>query len=354
MMIKKLKYGGLVLAGGILLMTASCRKWLPADLDYLSQKATYTQTEFNPILGRTTLYSLIFNTDNSNTPINFKITNVRYRLSGKPTNDLDKEVQVLVWKEAYTGYEKSVAEINAKRTTETHPIWEIRPTSGDFILWASADSTMLHQQPDSGYLFDVIASNSGGTNTYQNLVLDPLREEPYEPYDRDQVTGERLKTYPNPLDSSRFIYRYIHPSISNIVGDSTDLPMRSDSVRVLFHKTGSGNSLTFKFLDKDSMLINPARFNDTRWDSLVHGFNVKVTDTAVRYDVAYPIPVVKYRTRFTTSDGSEAAVKFTYDRIGYGNIREKCSVSFNFAIYQKGDWDVIFYFYSDNPKFRNE
>ncbi len=353
-MSKRLKYGLMFWMVGGILMFSSCKKWLPADLEYLSPKATYTQTEFNPILGRTTLYSLIFNTDNSNTPIHFKMTNVRYRISGEPTDDLEKEIPVQVWKKAYTGYEKSVAEINAKRTIENHPVWEIRPTSGDFILWASADSAMLKQQPDSGYVFDVEVSNSGGKNTYKNLILDPLREQPYEPYDHDPITGERLKRYPNPLDSSTFKYEYIHPNLANITGDSTGLPIRSDSVRVFFHKTGDGNSLTFKFLDKDSLPINPARFNDTRWDSLVHGFNVKVTDQYVRYDVAYPIPVVKYRTRFTTSDGSEAAVKFTYDRIGFGNIREQCSVAFNFAIYEKGDWEVVFYFYSDNPKFRNE
>jgi hypothetical protein len=213
---------------------------------------------------------------------------------------------------------------------------------------------MLHQQPDSGYLFDVVASNSGGTNTYTDLVLDPFREQPYQPYDRDAFTGQRLRLYPNPLDSSSFTYVYLHPTLTNVTGDSTNMPMRNDSVRVLFHKTGNGNTLTFKFLNKDSLPINPAFFNDTRWDSLVHGFNMKVTDQYVRYDVAYPVPVVKFRTRFTTSDGSEASVKFSYDSIAYGNTRQICSIAFNFAIYEKGDWEVVFYFYSDNPKFRNE
>lgn len=351
---KRLKYGLLIIMGGALAIVTSCRKWLPKDLDYLSPQATFTQKQFHPIMGRTTEYSQVFNTDNSNTPIHFQITNVRYRSTGKPTDDLGKMVPVLVWKEAYTGYEKSVAEINAKRVMEDHPLWEVRKTSGDFILWASADSTMLHHQPDSGYLFDVIASNSGGTNTYKDMVLEPFREQPYEPYDRDPLTGERLKIQPNPVDSSVFSYVYLHPTLSNIVGDSTDLPMRNDSVRVFIRKTGDGNSLTFKFLNKDSLPINPARFNDTRWDSLVHGFNAKVTDTYVRYDVAYPIPVIKYRTRFTNSDGSEASVQFSFDRIGYGNLRQTCTMAFNFAIYEKGDWEVLFYFYSDNPKFRNE
>lgn len=344
----------LLIAFGALFMAVSCKKWLPKDLDYLSPQAVFTQQEFYPYLGRTTEYSRIFSTDNSNTPIHFEITNVRYKKSGKPTNDLAKEVPVLVWRKAYTGYEKSLAEINAKRELENHPLWEVRKTSGDFILWSSADSTMLRQQPDSGYLFDVVASNSGGSRTFKDLILDPVRAMPYEPNVIDPQTGQQLKDYPTPNDSSVFSLRYIHPQAYNMTGDSTDLPLRGDSVRVFFHKTGNGNSLTFKFLNKDSLPIDPAKFNRTIWDSVVHGFNVKVTDTYVRYEVAYPIPLVKYRTRFTTSNGSEASASFTYNRIGFGGYRQTCTLNFNFAIYQKGDWEIAFYFYSDNPKFRDE
>lgn len=344
----------LLVAAGFLIMAGSCKKWLPQDLDYLSPQAVFTQTEFYPYLGRTTEYSRVFNTDNSNTPIHFEITNVRYKASGKATNDLSKEVPVLVWRQAYTGYETSLAEINEKRELETHPIWEVRATSGDFILWASADSTMLRQQPDSGYLFDVVASNSGGSRTFKDLVLAPIREMPYEPNVIDPETGTQLRDYPSPNDSSIFRLRYIHPQAFNITGDSTDLPLRGDSIRVYFHKTGDGNSLTFKFMNKDSLPINPANFNRTIWDSVVHGFNVQLTNTSVRYEVAYPIPVVRYRTRFTSSSGAEASATFSYNRIGFGGVRETCGLTFNFAIYQKGDWEIIFHFYSDNPKFRNE
>lgn len=352
-MANKTKYY-LLIAAGIVLTAVSCKKWLPKDLDYLSPQAVYTQTEFYPYLGRTTEYARIFSTDNSNTPIHFEITNVRYKRTNKPTNDLDKEVPVLVWKKGYTGYEKSLEEINAKRELENHHLWEVRETSGDFIFWASADSTMVRQQPDSGYLFDVVASNSGGSRTFHDLVLDPYRNIPYEPNVIDPLTGQQERLYLSPFDSSLFQLQYIHPQAYGMTGDSTDLVLRGDSIRVFFTKTGNGNSLTFKFLDKDSIPINPAKFNRTIWDSVVHGFNVKVTDTYVRYDVAYPIPLVKYRTRYTNSNGSQASATFTYNRIGFGGIRQTCSLNLNFAIYQKGDWEIAFYFYSDNPKFRNE
>ncbi|GAA4319637.1 DUF5007 domain-containing protein [Compostibacter hankyongensis] len=348
----KIKYllSAIVFSG---ILITSCRKWLPGDLDYLSPQAVFTQTQYQPILGRTTLYSRVFNTDNSTTPIHFEITNVRYKENGNPTDDLAREVPALTWKAAYTGYEKSLAEIEAKRTMEPHPLWEIREKSGDFILWSSADSTMLRQQPDSGYLFDVVASNSGGANTYKDLLLMPLRAQPYSPYEYDEITGERAKQY---LTEDSSVYRliYLHPNIYNITGDSTDLLLKSDSVRVYFHKKGNGSSLTFKFLNKDSLPISPSNFNRTIWDSVVHGFNVKITKDAVSYDVAYPIPLVRYPTRFTTTDGSQAHVVFTFDRLGFGGIRQTGTIDFSFSIFQKGDWEIIFHFYSDNPRFSDE
>lgn len=355
-MSKILKYGLTASFVALMLGMAACKKWMPEDLDYLSPKAVYTQKIFNPVIGRTTVYSRVFSTDNSTTPINFKITNVRYAATGEPTKDLEKVIPVWVWKEGYTGNETSLAEIEAKRQQENHPIWEIREKSGDFILWAAADSNMLKQQPDLGYLFDVVASNSGGTNTYKDLTLAPMRELPYSPAtDINPLTGQRALIYPDPADSSRFRYAYASPGVSNMLGDSSELPIKSDSVKVIFHKTGNGNSLTFKFLGKDSLPINPALFNTTGpLDSLVHGFNVKQTHEYIRYDVAYPIPVINYATRWTTGDGSQAKVRFSFDRKAYGGIVQRASLDFSFAIYQKGDWEVIFYFFSDNPRFRDE
>ncbi|GEP93188.1 DUF5007 domain-containing protein [Chitinophaga terrae (ex Kim and Jung 2007)] len=333
----------------------ACRKWLPEDLDYLSPKAGYTQKVFNPVLGRTTVYSRVFNTDNSTTPLSFRIVNVRLKSTGEITHDLEKMVPVWVWKKAYTGDEKSVAEIDAKRTQENHPVWEIREKSGDFILWNTADSTMLRQMPDPGYLFDVVVTNSGGTNTYKDISLAPMWQLPYSPAkDINPLTGQPMtEKYVN--DTNQTVLIYNHPSVSNMIGDSTELPIINDSVRVLFRKTGNGSSVSFKFLNKDSVLMDPALFTKTQpLDSLIHGFNAKRSATAIRYDVAYPIPVVNFPTRWTTSDGSQANVSFAFDRKGFGGRTIRATLNFQFAIYQKGDWDVIFFFASDTPRFRDE
>ncbi|WP_158563273.1 DUF5007 domain-containing protein [Chitinophaga silvatica] len=351
------KYSFIGLLTTLVVALGACKKWLPEDLDYISPKAGFVQVLFNPTLGRTTVYSRVFNTDNSTTPLTFKIVNVRLRGTGEPTHDFEKTVPVWVWTRSYTGDEKSVAEIDAKRKLENHQVFEIREKSGDFILWNAADSTMLRQLPDPGYLFDVVVSNSGGTNTYKDLTLTPQWGIPYSPDDDvNPLTGKPMEEkIKGSSDTTKTQLKYIHPVVFNMLGDSTELPIKSDSVRVMFRKTGDGSSLTFKFLNKDSLLMNPANFNRTGpLDSLLHGFNVKATSTYIRYDVAYPIPVVNYPTRWTTGDGRQTKVEFAFDRKGFGGSIQRGYLDFSFAIYQKGDWEVIFFFASDTPRFRDE
>jgi hypothetical protein len=337
----------------LVLLLFACRKWAAEDLDFLSGRAVYNQKVFTPILGRTVLYSQIFNTDASTTPISFRILNVRYKKDGTPANDFEQQVDVQVWKSTYTGEEKTLAEIEGKRGIEKHAVFEVRPTSGDFILWAEAVGASMRHQPDSGYLFDVEATNSGGTNTYKDLSLMPMREQPYAPYEYDALTGRQRANYPNPADSSLFELIYNHPGVYNMVDDDTNLDLRGDSVRVFFHRKGDGNSLTFKFMNKDSLPMDPKNFNLTPWDSLLHGFDKQMMETEVSYQVAYPIPAMRFKTRYTNGDGSQAYVKFSFSRVGFGNIRQIGVLDLNFNIYKKGDWEIIFYF-RNNPRFRDE
>lgn len=329
-----------------LLLLVSCKKNLPEDLDYLSDKAIYTTTTFNPVLGRTTFYGNIFNPGQSSLPLNFSVVNVRTS-SGKLTDVFRDSVDVLAWKRGYTGLEKTLDEIQQKRGPEKHRLWEVRPHSGEFVLWAAATDQLLAHLPDSGYIFDVEVSNSGGHRTYKDLRLIPYRQRAYEPNQLDPVTGEIKK------DGSGNLL-YVNPTVTNIIGDISGKSLSSSQVRVYFTKKGAGNSLTFRFFDKDSLPIDPAKFNRTVWDSIVHGFNPRKTTTGVTYDVAYPVPLVKLKTRFTNNDGSQASVTFTYDRLGIGGIRSVSSLLLNFNLYEKGDWEIAFHFYNDTPRFRDE
>lgn len=327
-----------LLTGSIAL--SACKKNLPDERLSIANDSQYTQYLYQPVLGRNTLFTNNFQYGNSSRPLDFKIVNMR-TFNGEPAPELTNNYPVTVWKTAYDGTEKSLAEIEAKRTTENHPLFEVRPHSGEFMMWAAANSNMVKAQPDSGYVFDVEMSNSGGRKYYQNFRLRPLRERPYEPSNLDPVTGQGTSVSVNP--TSVFI-----------TGERGQLLNTRDDVQVLFKKAGNGNSITFKFADTLSNPIDPNKFAATDWGNLVHGFNMVKDATKVKYEVAYPIPCSAYPTKYTTLSGDQARVVFRFNRQAFGNIQQQCYLAFNFNIYQKGDWEITFWFKRDKPKFDND
>lgn len=337
----------LAFAAVIVSTATGCKKWLdiPADVDYFSEKVDYTTKTFSPVLGRTTVITNIFNYDNSSLPLTFQLLNVR-KADGSPADNLTKVQPVWVWSTAYDGKETSLQQILDKRKKEDHPLWELRK-SGDLILWQSATNTLVPAYQGStnpgGYLFDVKVSNSGGEKTIKDLLLNPLREMPYEPTNMDVISSL-------PKDS-------ILPSeLSGMIGQNTRKALSNDNkdVYIYFKRTGNGNSLTFKFLDKNKNPMNVNDFKDTKWAELIHGFNMQKTGDYVRYDVAYPIPLVKLPTKYTNGDGSRAMVEFSYSRIGFNGIRETGKLKFNFSIFREGDWEIDFHFRNDTPRFQDE
>ena len=321
------------------MVLASCKKNLPDSRLSIAADTQYSQYLYEPVLGRNTLFSNVLQYGNSSRPLDFKIVNMR-TFSGEAAPELENFYPVKVWKVPYNGTEKSLAEIEAKRVIENHQLFEIRPHSGDFLMWGEANSNQIKAQPDSGYVFDVEMSNSGGRRYFQNFRLLPRRERPYEPSNLNAVTGQGT-------DVS------VSPSSVNIIGERTGQPLFSD-VRVLFKKAGNGNSLTFKFVDTLSNPIDPNKFSGTDWPNLVHGFNMVKTNTSVKYEVAYPIPLTAYPTKYTTLAGNQSRVVFRFDRQAFGNVLQKNFVALNFNIYQKGDWEITIWFKGDKPKFDND
>ncbi|WP_316794519.1 DUF5007 domain-containing protein [Pedobacter frigoris] len=328
----------LLLLSGVISLS-SCRKNLPDERQSIAKDSKYTQLVYQPVLGRNTLYANVFQYGNSSRPLNFKIVNMR-TFTNEAAPELTNNYPVLVWKKIYDGTEKSLAEIEAKRVLENHPLFEIRPHSGEFMMWAAANSNMIKAQPDSGYVFDVEMSNSGGRTYFQNLRLRPLRERSYEPSNLDPVTGQGTSVS-------------VNPSAVSIVGERGQ-PMSTRDVQVLFKRTGNGNSLAFKFIDTLSNPINPDKFATTDWPNLVHGFNMVKDANQVKYQVAYPIPCTPYPSKYTSPSGDQARVVFRFERLGFGGVLQKHSLIFNFNIFQKGDWEITFWFTRDKPKFEND
>jgi hypothetical protein len=346
-----------------LLVFPSCKKLynLPDAKEYLSNNINYDNKIIEPVLGRYNLHGG-FKADNSSFPLKFEIQNARYG-DGRPVTDIFQLKQTYVWTGAYDGLEKSLAEIEAKRKLEEHPLFEVRP-SGEFITWASSSNDLIKPRPsDSTNLaqdtrfFDLKISNSGGSIVLKDFQLRPWRERPYSPdNDINPYTGGINRDPVAPNDPKR--RDYIRPRLDNVIGENTLKSLRSDDnekdviVYIRRFTGGNGHNLRFKFLNTDSLPMNPVLFNETKWDRLVHGFNRQTTSEYVQYDVAYPIPLTSVQTQYT--DGGNARAEFRYSRRGFGGGLTTAMFGLDFKIFAPGDWEIVFYFKKDNPKFEDE
>lgn len=345
---KDLKIYGLMLLAAAGTIHA-CIK-VPADVDFISSQASYTKTLYEPVLGRTTLYpeeqsTVLFNADNSTLPLTFSIMNFRDS-KGQETDVFNKTFPVQVWKEAYTGEETTREEVEKKRTVEERKLFEIREHSGQFVMWAPTSLAYLNaikQQPDDGYTFDVQVANSGGTKMIRGMQLKPMRSRPYEPSATDPVTGNMLG---NPTVSS----------ISSMYDVHTASTISASDVAVVFYKEreSAGHTLTFEFRDTAYRPIDPQLFSATKWVELLHHFgSPKFEADRVVFDVAYPIPLSRRPTRYTNFNGTRAKLEFGFDRIMNGLFRSQARMTFEFAIYEPGDWKIVFWFKGANPDFED-
>lgn len=325
----------------LMIVTSGCEKNLPDDRESLGLDTRFTQTVYAPVLGRNTLFSNNFFVGSSSLPLTFKIINMRTR-EGAVAPELTQNTPVQIWTQPYLGDEKSIAEIEAKRKFENRPLFEIREHSGQFLMWSTATSNVLRTQPDSGYVFDVEVSNSGGRRYFRDFKLMPLKERAFEPSTLNPTTGLAQFVGLSPTN------------VNNIRGTKTSRFLGTGDIQVLFRKIGPGKSLSFKFVDSLFQPIDPARFNLTKWDKLVHGFNMVKTTESVKYDLAYPVPLIAYRTDYTNTAGDKARVVFRYDRQGFGNIREEANLNLEFSIFEQGEWEIICWFKNEPPKFIND
>ena len=326
----------------------SCvNNFLPEEQDAFDKDASFSTTTYKPTLGRTTVFTNNFNAGNSSIPLTFTMLDVRHA-DGSPAPELTTAYPVKAWTKPYLGTESSLEEIEAKRTTEYRPLLHIREHSGEVVVEAEANSSFVNVAPDDGYVFDVRVENSGGYKEFAGLKLQPVRESDYEPTTIDENTGFVTDDY-------------IHPAtMTNMFKEGTTsylVLLKTDDVKVYFRRNYNDDdpatTLTFRFLSKDYKPIDPANFNRTDWKSLIHGFNMKQTSEYVKYQVAYPIPLVTVPSKYTNATGDKEHVVFSFDRIYRNNTRLTASMSLDFAIYKEADWEIIFVFEGGNPEFND-
>lgn len=339
--IRKLSF---LLMSSTLMIFVACESFLPDNLDVLDEDTRFTQTVYKPQLGRNTLMDNNFNPGNSSRPFEMRIVNMR-ALDGSAAPELIENFPVKVWKKPYLANEKSLKEIEDKRSIEYHTLFSIRD-NGSFIMWSKANSSFVRTLPDSCYVFDVEVKNTGGRKYFKNFKLLPSKERDYEPSIYDPEIGVADNSFVRPL------------SVDNIKGKNTSYEITEEDIEIYFFENklleSDEKTLTFKFFDKEYTPIDPANFNLTDWSQLVHGFDMEMTNEHVRYKVAYPIPLIENISKYTNNEGVKAHTVFSYDRLNAGGFREIASLVFDFSIYTEGHWEINIVFSNDSPKFEND
>jgi len=328
---------------------AGCYKdSLPVEKDYMSKDMAFRKETFVANLGRSNIYTNIFNADFSTQPLQFEVAAVRDG-ERNPAPLLLEEVDSRQWKDYYTGQETSIAEIEAKRVTVRRPLLDMNSQNGQLVVWPTDSNHVRYGK----YFFDVKVKNGAGERLFPGLLLDLRRPRPYEPYEFDDITGIRKADNAGGL---------IRPSLITGHKDPQGRDIKAENVRIYFVKTGdAANTLTFKFVDKDSLPIPISTFNYQRWDSLYYsskmadrnvkfGFNGRIPkdSMSVTYDITNPFPVLA--EAFAGDELAEYIFSFTRVVYGYRSIGR---IGLKFSIHEPGEWTVVFR-YLINPKFSDD
>ena len=325
-------------------LLSSCKNNIPDDLDAFGDDITFNGNSLSPFLGRVSTYENIINLSNKTTlPLTFKIMDVR-TIEGEHAPEILEKYPVKVWHKQYNAEEKSIEEIEAKRKIEYRPLLEIQEKSGDLTFWNAGNSSMIKTLPSDGYLFDIEVSNSGGRRYARNFLLAPRKERDYEPSQYDDILGIAKDSYLRPTRQS---YLY---------GEKTGRPVSDVRVYIFENKEikTPGSTFSVSVLDSLGNIIDIDKFKNTDFAHLVHGFNPRKSNGKITYDVAYPMPLVAFPSRYTNETGSRVKIPLRYNRMGRGGKIIEAELAFEFAIYREGHWEVQFRFNGESPNFENE
>lgn len=328
----------------LMVLSSSCTSMLPDRLTAFGEDVNYTSRYFNPYLGRNTFYQNILNIGAATEqPLDFRIVSVRNEF-GEEVDDLTRSYPVKVWMEEYSGLERSVEEIEAKRRIEYRPTLEILRRSGNINFWGTDRANVVQSAPSQGYTFDIEVTSPGGRRYVRDMRVQPYIERAYEPSIYDPEVGLSLSGYSLPTVAANL--RSERDEQQFIFSSDIHVHINRDILN-----TAPGSTLTFSFVDSLNNYIDPQKFDNTDFANLVHGFNHRFANNKVVYDVAFPMPMTSRPTRFTNEDGSRARATFQYDRMNAFGFLERALLGMDFAIFQEGHWEIQFRFKGQSPRF---
>lgn len=347
-------YRGEIISSLVLLIigTSCLDSHFPEEKDAFDRDVNFTTTLFEPVMGRTTFYTGIFNTSQATLPLTCEIINMQHH-DGTPAPELEEYYPVRVWKTPYLGTEKSIEEVNAKRGIEYRRLFDVRKHSGEVMMWREANSSILRCQPDSGYVFNMMVSNSGGYKVIKQMRLMPIREADFRPSIYDSETGLATSEYVTPT-ISKMNYEASNGGFSRLI--------EPGDIHIYFREnkenTNPTTTLTISFFDPAWNVIKPCRFNETNWkDMFQAGFlkkEVGKDDTKVVWDMAYPLPLFEGKSTYTDSSGELASVQFKTSSLSKFGYRRYYSFDFDFAIYKEAHWEIYVHFAKGMPLLAEE
>lgn len=272
-----------------LTVSMSCQK---VEKGYLSDNIYYLQNPFTVQQGTTATSGTIVG-DGSTSPLSVKLLAVRNELTGENADSmLLKKDTILVYKDAVTYQDSTLALLNAKLKDSAVAPFSVNPLGGRLQF------TQASQFVDTGvYTIDVTVSNMRGTKTLNNacnLVITPL--------------------------STQDSLFYKSVTASNAAEVFSSLPSNTLTVTIVRYPAGP-NKIVLKWLDKNGTAFDPAAgeivartgrptFKD--WNPYYP--EVK-TDTSIEYQYPAGIPQIPAYASTVISNGSSWGGGICYYRI---------------------------------------
>lgn len=191
----------------ITLLTISCTK--KNNDGFLSPALKYTNPSVKIAVGASLIQSGAMVADESTKPLEFTIDAIHYE-DGKIADKLmGYKVDTYFWQGEYTGKEKTVQEIDKKRTKVNRPAIDINPANGNIVIYPEATDTTIFTK--GKYIIDVRVKNSAGERLIKAaLTIDVSYALPYTyrlsgldgkitgidvTFDRQVNTGNKILVY---------------------------------------------------------------------------------------------------------------------------------------------------------------
>ncbi|NLR59434.1 DUF5007 domain-containing protein [Chitinophaga polysaccharea] len=198
----------------IAVFAASCKK--DSTDGFLSPALKYTNPSIKVAVGASLIQSGAMVTDESTKPLTFSIDGIYYEDGKLADKVMAYKVDTYFWQAEYTGKEKTVEELNQKRTKVNRPAIDINPENGNIVIYPEASDTT--QLVKGKYIIDVRVKNSGGEIVVKKaLTIDVSYALPYYyrfagvdgnltgidvTFDRQQPTGNKILVYVLKKDGS--------------------------------------------------------------------------------------------------------------------------------------------------------